>query len=162
MGARVIGTVGSDDKIDLVKSHGATDIINYRKDSIKDRVKQLTDGKGADVIFDLVGGDAFDQSIRCINWDGRILVIGFASGRIPQLPLNLPLLKNCSIVGVFSGLWCDKFPDQWRQMGNEIMGLVAGGELKPYVSEILLMDRAVEAFEMIANRQATGRVVLGF
>jgi len=160
MGARVIATVGNEDKATLAKSYGAVAAINHHEENIRDRVKELTDGKGADVIFDTVGGDIFDQSIRCINWDGRILVIGFTSGRIPELPLNLPLLKNCSIVGVFTGAWADKFPEEGRSMNAEIMDLIVKGKLRPYVSDVLPLSRAGDAFSMIATRQVRGRTVL--
>ncbi len=160
LGAKVIGTVGTGAKAELVKSYGADHVINYKTESLKDRVKELTGGRGADVIFDVVGGDVFDQSIRCINWDGRILVIGFTSGRIPQLPLNLPLLKNCSIIGVFTGLWADKFPEENQRISETLMGWAADGEIRPHVSEILPLDRAGEALQMIVDRQALGRVVL--
>ena len=160
LGARVIGTVGSDAKADLVKSYGAEHVINYQTESIRDRVKELTAERGADVIFDMVGGDVFDQSIRCINWDGRILVIGFTSGTIPKLPLNLPLLKNCSIVGVFTGLWADKFPEENIKTCDTLMAWVADGKLKPYISDVLPLARAGDALQMIADRKVTGRVVL--
>lgn len=160
LGARVIGTVGSDEKADLVRSYGAEHVINYQTESIRDRVKELTDGRGADVIFDMVGGDVFDQSIRCINWDGRILIIGFTSGTIPKLPLNLPLLKNCSIVGVFMGLWADKFPEDNARLNDTLMQWIAAGDLKPYISDVLPLARAGEALQMLADRKVMGRVVL--
>jgi NADPH2:quinone reductase len=160
LGARVIGTVGSDEKAELVKSYGAEHVINYQTESIRDRVRELTDGRGADVIFDMVGGDVFDQSIRCINWNGRILIIGFTSGTIPKLPLNLPLLKNCSIVGVFMGLWADKFPDDNAKLCETLMQWIAAGELRPYVSNVMPLARAGEALQMLADRRVTGRIVL--
>jgi NADPH2:quinone reductase len=160
MGARIIATVGSGAKAELVRSYGAEHVIDYTDESIRDRVREITGGKGADVIFDLVGGDAFDQSIRCIAWDGRILVVGFTSGRIPELPLNLPLLKNCSIVGVFTGAWADRYPQANLALSEEILALVAEGKLKPHISQVLPLEKVGEALDAIAQRTATGRIVL--
>lgn len=160
MGARVIGSVGSMVKADLVRQYGAEAVIDYSKESVKDRVRELTDGRGADVVFDTVGGDVFDQSLRCINWGGRLLVIGFTSGRIPQAPTNLPLLKNCSIVGVFTGAWGDRFPEEHRAVADTIMGWVAKGHLKPLVSRVMPLEEVGAAMRAIANREATGRIVL--
>ena len=103
MGARVIAAASSEDKLALCREYGADETINYVEENLKEHTKELTGGRGADVIYDAVGGDAFDQAIRCINWEGRLLIIGFASGRIPELPVNLALLKGCQIVGVFWG-----------------------------------------------------------
>ena len=160
LGARVIGTVGSDDKAALVKEYGAEHVINYTSESVKERVLELTAGRGADVICDTVGGDVFDQSIRCIAWDGRILVVGFTSGRIPNLPLNLPLLKNCSIVGVFTGAWGDRFPEEKIRRNDQLMEWISQGHLKPLVTQVLPMEKAGEAMQAIAARQVTGRIVL--
>jgi NADPH2:quinone reductase len=160
LGARVIGTVGADEKSVLVKEYGAEHVINYTTESVKERVLELTDGRGADVIFDAVGGDVFDESIRCIAWDGRILVVGFTSGRIPQLPLNLPLLKNCSIVGVFTGAWADRYPEEHIRQGETIMEWISQGHLKPLVSQVMPLEKAGEAMQAIAERKVTGRIVL--
>jgi NADPH2:quinone reductase len=107
MGARVVAAVGSDEKADIVRQYGAEAVINYQRESLRDRVRELTDGAGADVIYDPVGGDVFDESVRAVAWAGRILVVGFASGRIPELRMNQPLLKSCSIIGVLTGNWGD-------------------------------------------------------
>jgi NADPH2:quinone reductase len=107
MGARVIAAVGSDDKADIVRQYGAEAVVNYQRENLKERVRELTDGGGADVIYDPVGGDVFDQSVRAVAFGGRILVIGFTSGRIPELRMNQPLLKSCSIIGVLTGNWGD-------------------------------------------------------
>ena len=160
LGARIIGTVGSDAKKGIVREYGAEEVINYATESIRDRVRELTGGKGADVIYDPVGGDAFDQSIRCIAWNGRILVVGFASGRIPQLPVNLALLKSCSVVGVFTGAWVDKFPEEHQTLSRQIMEWVAQGHLKPCVSRVMPLEQARQAMNAIAERTAIGRIVL--
>jgi len=110
MGARVIAAASSAEKLEVAKNAGADELINYSEESLKDRVKELTGGKGADVIYDPVGGDLFDQAVRSINWKGRLLVIGFASGRIPEFPVNLALLKGSSIVGVFWGSFAAREP----------------------------------------------------
>ncbi len=128
----------------LVREYGAAEVINHAEESIRDRVRELTDGRGAEVIYDPVGGDAFDESMRCINWNGRILVVGFAAGRIPQLPLNLPLLKNCSVVGVFTGGWADRFPEENIRVSEEIMALAAEGSIKPHVSRVLPLEQVAD------------------
>ncbi|HZD26672.1 MAG TPA: NADPH:quinone oxidoreductase family protein, partial [Alphaproteobacteria bacterium] len=134
MGAHVIGTGGNDDKLKTVLEHGADHVINYNDGPFKDRVKEICGGAGADVIYDAVGGDVFDQSLRCINWDGRLLVIGFASGRIPEAPVNLTLLKNCSIVGVFWGAWTEREPQGNRDNVAELFQWYREGKLKPHIS----------------------------
>jgi NADPH2:quinone reductase len=160
MGARVIGSVGSVAKADLVREYGAEAVIDYSTESVRDRVRELTGGGGADVIFDTVGGDVFDQSLRCIAWGGRLLVVGFTSGRIPKAPANLPLLKNCSIVGVFSGAWADRFPEEHRRIADTVMEWVAAGHLKPLVSRVMRLEDTAAAMRAIADRAVTGRIVL--
>lgn len=160
MGATVIGTVGSDDKIAVVKEYGAAHVINYAKESIKDRVKELTGGNGADVIYDPVGGDAFDQSLRCINWDGRLLVIGFASGRIPEAPANMVLIKGCSIIGVFWGAFSARHPDRDRANFDELFRLFEQGRLKPHVSMTFPLKDVPQAMQALLARKSTGKIVI--
>ncbi len=160
MGATVIGTVGSDDKAAIVKQYGAKHVINYSSESIKDRVKELTDGKGADVIYDPVGGDAFDQSLRCINWDGRLLVIGFASGRIPEAPANLALIKGCSIIGVFWGAFAAREPQKNRANFAALFSLFEQGKLKPHVSASFPLAQVPQAMQALLSRKTTGKVVI--
>lgn len=160
LGATVIGTVGSDDKAAIVKEYGAAHVINYNKESIKDRVKELTDGKGADVIYDAVGGDAFDQSLRCIAWDGRLLVIGFASGRIPEAPANLALIKGCSIVGVFWGAFAARDPEKNRANFAALFALFQQGKLKPHVSMTFPLKEVPQAMQALLSRKSTGKVVI--
>lgn len=160
LGATVIGTVGSDEKAAIVKEYGATHVINYSKESIKDRVKELTGGNGADVIYDAVGGDAFDQSLRCINWDGRLLVIGFASGRIPEAPANLALIKGCSIVGVFWGAFAAREPEKNRANFAALLALYEQGRLKPHVSASYPLDQVPQAMQALLSRKTTGKVVI--
>ncbi len=160
MGATVIGTVGSDAKMDIVRQYGADHVFNYSEHSIREKVKELTGGAGADVIYDPVGGDAFDESMRCIAWGGRLLVIGFASGRIPEAKANLVLLKQCQIVGVFWGAWTQKFPDECRNQFNTLLGWCAEGKLKPHVSMHFPLTDAPEAMKALAARKATGKVII--
>ena len=160
MGARVIAAAGTDEKLTLCRRYGADAVINYSRESLKDRVKELTDGHGADVIYDPVGGDAFDQAMRCINWNGRLLIIGFASGRIPQLPVNLALLKGCAVVGVFWGAFTAREPEANEANLAELGRWVEEGTIKPYVCKTLPLERVAEALEAIEHRQALGKIVL--
>lgn len=160
MGATVIGTVGSDEKMGIVREYGADHVFNYSKQSIRETVKELTGGKGADVIYDPVGGDAFDESLRCINWDGRLLVIGFASGRIPEAKANLVLLKQCQIVGVFWGAWTERHPDRCREQFDTLLGWCAQGKLNPHVSMRFPLEKSPDALKALAARKATGKVIV--
>lgn len=160
MGAKVIGTVGSDAKMDIVRQYGADEVFNYSTNSIKDTVKELTGGAGADVIYDPVGGDAFDQSMRSIAWGGRLLVVGFASGRIPEAKANLILLKQCQLVGVFWGAWTEKFPDECRAQFTELLDWCAEGKLNPHISLQFGLDDVPAAMNALAERKATGKVVI--
>jgi NADPH2:quinone reductase len=160
LGATVIGTVGSDEKAAIVKQYGADHVINYSTESIKDRVKELTGGNGADVIYDAVGGDAFDQSLRCIAWDGRLLVIGFASGRIPEAPANMALIKGCSIVGVFWGAFAAREADKNRANFAALFSLFEQGKLKPHVSATFPLTQVPQAMQALLSRKTTGKVVI--
>ena len=160
MGARVIAAAGSDEKLEITKKYGATGLVNYNKAKLRDAVKDLTDGKGADVIYDAVGGDAFDEAIRCINWLGRLLVIGFASGRIPSLPANLALLKSCDVRGVFYGAWRARDPKDAAENFRELLAMFAAGKLHPHVSMTFSLENAAEAMKALLSRKATGKVVI--
>ena len=160
LGARVIATVGADEKAAVVKQYGAEEVINYTAGDFRERVRELTGGRGADVIYDPVGGDVFDQSVRCIAWNGRLLVIGFASGRIPELPANRVLLNNFSVVGVMTGVWADRFPQENVRVSDEVMALAASGAINPLVTQTLPMEKAGDAMQAIVARGVTGRIVL--
>jgi len=160
MGATVIGTGGSDEKLKIATEHGCDHVINYSNGPFKDKVKELTGGKGADVIYDAVGGDAFDQSLRCINWDGRLLVIGFASGRIPEAPANLALLKNCSIVGVFWGAWNVREPDENLANMAKVFQWCREGKIRPHVSHTFKLEESKDALYALINREVTGKAVI--
>ena len=160
MGATVIATASTPAKLAIAQQYGADHLINYREENFRDRVKEITDGKGADVIYDPVGGDVFDQSLRCINWEGRLLVIGFASGHIPQAPANLTLVKNCSIVGVYWGAYAIKQPLTLLQSMQTLLGWYSQGKLKPHISATFPLEQVAQAMNMLTNRQSTGKVVL--
>jgi NADPH2:quinone reductase len=160
MGATVIATGGNDEKLQIAKQYGADHLINYSREKIRDRVKDITGGKGADVIYDPVGGDAMDESIRSINWNGRILVIGFASGRIAEVPTNYMLLKGASLVGVFWGQFTQKEPELNAENFRALLKLYGEGKLKPHVSMRLPLADAKKALHALADRKATGKVVL--
>ncbi len=160
MGARVIATAGSDEKLRIVGEHGADELINYSEGDFKDKVKELTGGKGADVIYDPVGGDVFDQSLRCINWGGRLLVIGFASGRIPSAPANLALLKSCSIVGVFWGAWTEREPEASVANFERILDWWRKGEIHPHISHTFPLAQAADALYALIERKVVGKAVL--
>lgn len=160
MGAEVIGTVGADDKMDVVREYGAARVINYRTESIRDRVKELTGGRGADVILDPVGGDAFDQSMRCIAWGGRLLVVGFASGRIPELKVNRALLKGCAVIGVNWPESVRRDPDGFRRHMEKLLGWCAAGELRPRIDRTLPLEAAPEALKALLARSVSGKIVI--
>jgi NADPH2:quinone reductase len=160
MGATVIGAVGSDAKMPIVEQYGADFVFNYAECRIRDAVKGFTDDLGPDVIFDPVGGDAFDESLRCIRWNGRLLVIGFASGRIPEARANLILLKSCQIVGVYWGAWTAREPEACRAQFATLLGWTAEGRLRPHVSRHFPLERVAEGLHAIAAREVTGKVVI--
>jgi NADPH2:quinone reductase len=127
---------------------------------MRDKVKALTGGNGADIIYDAVGGDAFDEAVRCIAWYGRLLVVGFAAGRIPQLPANLVLLKSCDVRGIFFGAWRGREPREARQNFDELLSWYAEGKLKPHISQCFPLEKSADAMNALLSRQATGKVVL--
>lgn len=160
LGARVIAGVSTDAKGEVARSLGADEVVNYGTGSLRDQVKALTDGRGADVIYDPVGGDVFLETLRCINWEGRILVIGFASGEIPAAPMNLPLLKGCSIVGVFWGDFARRDPARNRANFEQILAWASDGTIDPHISAVYPLEAAADALASLATRTATGKVVL--
>ena len=160
LGARVIAAVSTEAKAEVALDLGADETINYRAESLKERTKELTGGVGADVIYDPVGGDTFLECLRCINWEGRILVVGFTSGRIPKAPMNLPLLKGCSIVGVFWGAFADRSPDRNRSNFARLLDWTAAGVIDPRISARFPLESAVDALSTIAAREVIGKAVL--
>ncbi len=160
MGARVIAAASSAEKLALAKEYGATEGINYLEASLKDKVKELTGGAGADVIFDPVGGPLFDDCLRSVAWNGRILVIGFASGEIPSIPANLPLLKGSSIVGVFWGRFAEREPKEHIANTMELLKMFSDGIVKPHISKQFEFEAAADALRWLAQRRAMGKVVV--
>jgi NADPH:quinone reductase len=160
MGARVIAAASTDEKLEICRRHGADECINYSRESLKDRVREITGGSGANVIYDPVGGDLFDEAVRTIAWEGRFLVIGFASGRIPQLPVNLVLLKGCQIVGVFWGSFTARDPKRNQENLEELARWCDEGRLHPWVSATYPLEEAGKALRSMLDRRVTGKVVL--
>ena len=160
LGARVIAAASATEKLDLALEYGAADVINYTDENLRDRIKTLTDGRGADVIFDPVGGDLFDQALRRIAWEGRYLVIGFASGRIPSAPVNIALLKNASIVGLFWGAYWQNDAAVIRRSFEQLMTHFAAGEIKPHIHQTFPLEDAVSALRELQERRAMGKVVI--
>ncbi|HJN50810.1 MAG: NADPH:quinone oxidoreductase family protein [Pseudomonadales bacterium] len=159
MGATVIATASSDAKLAVVKEQGADHIINY-SDGFRDEVKSLTNDKGADVIYDPVGGDVFDESMRCINRLGRILIIGFTSGRAALAKTNHLLIKEATVIGLTIGAFGRFEPDAARRNFQELMDYATAGKLKPYVSHQLPLDEVATAMQLIQERKVIGKVVL--
>jgi NADPH2:quinone reductase len=159
MGARVIAAASSEEKLDAAVAAGADLRIHYDAESLKDRVKELTGGHGADVVYDPVGGDYCEAALRAIAWDGRYLVIGFAAGEIPKIPLNLALLKSAHIIGVFWGAWLQRDPAASQKNFDELGAMFADGRLKPRVTPMPLADFQ-EALRTIAERRVRGKLVL--
>lgn len=160
LGARVIAAAGSPEKLEIARAHGADAAVDYRQESLRDRVKALTDDKGADVVFDPVGGDAFTQSVRCIGWEGRILVVGFASGEIPKVAANMILVKNFSAIGVVFGEHSWRYPDDTRERLTALLPDVAAGRLRPHVWKTYPLEKANLAMRAIQERQVVGKMVL--
>ena len=160
MGARVIAAASSEEKLEFVNRLHPDALLNYGDGELKERVKELTEGRGADVIYDPVGGDLFDQSCRCINWNGRLLVIGFASGRIPEYKANLALLKGASMVGVFLGRFRKEEPQEYENNFAELLQMYDEGKLKPIVTESFAMSDFVDAFNVFTERKVMGKVTL--
>ena len=159
-GARVIGVVGSEAKAAVARAAGAEHVLVRGADDIAASVKQITDGHGADVVFDQVGGDAFQASTRCIAFEGRIVVIGFASGEIPTLTVSHTLVKNYSVVGLYWGLYQERFPELVAEAHADLMRLFAEGAIDPVVDHVVPFDRAPEALTALASGATVGRVVV--
>lgn len=160
MGAHVIAAASSNEKLDFARAEGADETINYSEESLKERCKALTNGKGVDVVYDPVGGELALQALRAMAWHGRYLVIGFASGDIPKFPANIALLKEASIIGVWWGTWCQHHPGGSAKNMAELATMVAAGQLSPRVTETYTLERYAEAFASLENRKAQGKVIL--
>ncbi|MDB4953025.1 MAG: putative Zn-dependent oxidoreductase [Myxococcales bacterium] len=159
-GARVIAAASSEDKLAFCREHGASEGIDYSREDLKERIKELTSNNGANVIYDPVGGALAEPALRGIAWEGRYLVVGFASGEIPKIPLNLTLLKGCQIVGVFWGSFAMREPAKNRAHAEQIFTWVAEGKLRPAVAAALPFDEAAEALGRLERRAVKGKIVL--
>ena len=160
LGARVIACASSADKLAVCREHGADDVINYVSENLRERIKALTSGDGVDVIADPVGGSYTELALRSIAWRGRLLVVGFAAGEIPKIPLNLTLLKGCSIVGVFWGDFLRREPNAFAESVAQLGGWYAAGKLKPHISARYPLSRAADAITHMAARHAVGKLVV--
>jgi NADPH2:quinone reductase len=160
LGARVIACASSDEKLAVCRSHGADATINYATEDLRERIKALTASRGPDVIYDPVGGPYSEPAFRSIAWRGRHLVVGFAAGEIPKLPLNLALLKGASVVGVFWGDFARREPAHFAESVKQLTKWYAEGRLKPHVSQTFPLEKAAEALKAMAARQVKGKVVL--
>jgi NADPH2:quinone reductase len=158
-GARVIACASSDDKLAFAKRHGADEAINYTTDDLKEALRKVT-GRGADVIYDPIGGKYTEAALRSIAWRGRFLVVGFAAGDIPKLPLNLVLLKGCDVLGVFWGSFIEREPDAHRANMAQLIEWCAQGKLSSHVHAVYPLADAAEALKAIAARQVMGKVIL--
>jgi NADPH2:quinone reductase len=160
MGAKVIACAGSAEKLEIARQYGADHLINYSREDIRERVKAITSGRGVDVVYDPVGGDAFDASLRCIAWGGRIIIIGFASGRIPQAPANILLVKNIDVIGFYWGSYQARKPELLRDSYAKLLGWFEQGKLKPHVSARIDLKDVEQAMNLLQERRSTGKVVL--
>ena len=160
IGARVIAAAGSADKLALCRERGADETINYETEDLRERLKALTGGRGPEVIFDPVGGRFAEPAFRSIAWRGRYLVIGFAAGDVPALPLNLPLLKGASLVGVFWGEFAKREPQRNAQGIAELVGWIMQGKIRPLVSRTYTLDQTPQALQDFAARRVVGKVVV--
>ncbi len=158
LGAGVIATASTEAKRAFLKEYGADHVLEPQ--GFREQVKQLTGGRGADVIYDPVGGDVFDESVRCIAFGGRLLIIGFTSGRIPSIGVNMPLIKGFSVVGVRAGEYGRKFPDKGRENIAAIDALLAEGKIRPHIHARLPLTQAVDAMRMLQRREVIGKVVV--
>jgi len=160
MGARVIACASSDEKLRFCSALGADETLNYANEDIKTRLKEMTGGNGVDVIYDPVGADLAEPALRAIGWNGRFLVIGFAGGEIPKIPLNLALLKGCQIVGVFWGNHLVREPEKHRANMAQLLDWVMEGEIKPHIHQVYPLEKTSEALMVIARREVRGKLIV--
>jgi NADPH2:quinone reductase len=160
MGARVIACASSGEKLAFAKQHGADDVIDYSQGNLRDALRAATGGKGADIVYDPVGGPYSEPAVRGLNWGGRLLVVGFAAGEIPKIPLNLTLLKNCDIRGVFWGEWTRRNPEAHRANMRELMDWTAAGKLSAHIHKVYPLAETTQAMKAITSRAVMGKIVL--
>ena len=159
MGAKVIAAASTDEKLALCKEYGADEIINYTNEDLKKRIKELTDGKGADIVYDPVGGDYTEAALRATAWEGRFLIIGFPAG-IAKIPMNLPLLKGCQIMGVFWGSFAMRTPNDNMQNTMELIQMYATGKLKPYIHGTYTLENSKQALIDMMDRKVKGKIII--
>lgn len=160
MGLRVIAAASSPEKLAVASAHGADAVIDYSQENLRERIKALTDGKGVDIVYDPVGGDYTEQALRSLNWRGRHLIVGFAAGAIPQIPMNLPLLKGAAILGVFWGDFLKREPKLNAENMRLLFGWFAQGKIKPLISMRFPLAQATQALEALLARKVTGKAVI--
>ncbi|MEZ4847257.1 MAG: NADPH:quinone oxidoreductase family protein [Bacteroidia bacterium] len=160
LGAKVIAAASTQEKLDFCREYGASETINYTKEDLKSRIKELTDGKGVDVVYDPVGGSYSEAALRGIAWKGRYLVVGFATGEIPQIPLNLPLLKGCQIVGVFWGNFAQRNPQKNMMNFMQLIQWFRDWKMNPHIHPTYGLEDAAKALHDILDRKVKGKVVL--
>jgi NADPH2:quinone reductase len=160
MGARVIACASSDDKLEFARQHGADAVVNYASENLRDALRRLGGERGIDVVYDPVGGPHAEAALRSLGWEGRFLVIGFAAGEIPKLPLNLVLLKSCDVRGVFWGSWIVREPAAHRANTAELFAWCAAGKLSAHIHAVYPLEQAAAALRALADRQAMGKVIL--
>jgi len=160
MGARVIACASSPEKLALARAHGAAETFDYAAGDLKEGLKQLTGGTGVDVVYDPVGGDLAEAALRAIAWQGRYLVVGFAAGEIPKIPLNLVLLKGCDVLGVFWGAFTARDPAGNAANIARLFGWIRDGRLSVHASTVMPLDEAPAAIRLLADRRATGKILL--
>lgn len=160
LGARLIATTGSPHKLPRLRTLFPADSIILAQGRFRDQVSELTGGRLADLVYDPVGGDVFDESTRCVAFGGKLLVVGFAGGRIGRIDVNIPLIKGFAVVGVRAGEYARRFPDRGRRMRKEVLTLAASGRLHPHIDRVIPLSRWREAFEAMANREIIGKIVL--
>jgi len=160
MGARVIACASSEDKLEFCRELGADETVNYRTENLKDRLKELTGGKGVDVVYDPVGGELAEAALRATAWEGRFLVIGFAAGEIPKIPLNLVLLKGCAVLGVFWGSFVERTPEHHQENMKALLDWCVEGKVKPHVDQVFPLAETTAALEVLSARAAKGKIVV--
>jgi NADPH2:quinone reductase len=160
MGASVIACAGGPEKLAIAKAHGADHLIDYKSENLRQRIKEICGGGGVDVVYDPVGGELFDQALKCTNWGGRLLIVGFAGGSVPQIPANYLLVKNLAALGIYWGSYRRQQPQLVEASFAQLFAWYREGKLKPLISHRFDLLEAATALELLASRRATGKVVL--
>jgi NADPH2:quinone reductase len=160
MGATVIASAGGPEKLAIAKAHGADHLIDYRAETLRQRIKEICEGGGVDVVYDPVGGELFDQALKCTNWGGRLIIVGFAGGGVPQIPANYLLVKNLAAMGIYWGAYRRKQPQLLETSFRQLFAWYREGKLKPLISNRFDLAEAATALELLTTRRATGKVVL--